>query len=1011
MAAIIGGTVGGLVLIGALIVGIVVPLVRRRWLRKQVTGRAPVNLDLPFEKEDRSGVGLLPIIGEKKQYPTTESGAHFPRESDIAGLLPLLGGGGRDPASPRGQSTFSSSMRHGGSVLSQPPSIRYPTVSSTHMYQKPQKHEELYFYYRTESSATGGVGAGGAMALRDQDEDGDEFDPYAQYLDKPSPLDAIRDSLGKRAIELERPDRALKPSSPKKATRTLPVPFEDDIGNPFAQTDSTTTYPNPNPFISSSEQSRSPFSPTFPTSLPAGTTSTQANVDNATIRGSRYFASNTLGSRTRSPSPKRPSFFSYRSSSTVGESVKGGRPPLPRGAQQPSMLAAVNPFLSPPPPPPPSLITGQAANAEVPPVLPVLDLGGPVREPSGGSFNEVANAKLNTTTTTTTTKPTGLGLTTPSANANPTSRVTPDSDTLSMYSQMSPVGSLRRDSVVINNPFFGSVESANVPDRRSFVGLSASNNPFFGSVGSVNSGRAGGGLGAVDEGQEVFGREEERADGEEVVLVKRKAVKTQIATTAGGGSRSAQGRAGVQSLRGDVVGTIQVPTGGVDEYGRQQQTEMAPVTLGEDTPWLVPSSSHLKERSTASASTSSSSGSNFNKPLIQEGSVKGAASLSRMDTMAIGNLIKSRAAKIVVGGGDVEGQHERAVSMIERHGSIRGVEEGPVEGQGDSGKAEPVVRGRGIQNAEEGMGEGYGEIRRVPVKRTVTPTITTATAAPSENATVATGTPPPTNAGVHVGTKTPSPAGNNVLRRRSRSNSRGRLVPKVSLKRPSTGEGSDGIKRQNTGDDDTSTTPTPSPIPIGRSPSRKYKPKASLSLQQRLVEKGLLSVSTPDLLEGEKGVSTLGASSSMVTSPVGPSRPRRQHRRTGSTPTTLSTVATSPSQEPYSSSIPGQEGKPRVGLEVSTSMSASSSETTANPDRKHNSLFPLTGAFGLAKSPSKRSPATPTYQYAFADLERTKEFLPVTEPLKVVMGPRTSPGGQGKLRKPSAGGGAGKGGK
>ncbi|KAJ2917703.1 hypothetical protein MD484_g2745, partial [Candolleomyces efflorescens] len=262
----------------------------------------------------------------------------------------------------------------------------------------------------------------------------------------------------------------------------------------------------------------------------------------------------------------------------------------------------------------------------------------------------------------------------------------------------------------------------------------------------------------------------------------------------------------------------------------------------------------------------------------------------RMDTMAIGNLIKSRAAKIVVGGGDVEGQHERAVSMIERHGSIRGVEEGPVEGQGDSGKAEPVVRGRGIQNAEEGMGEGYGEIRRVPVKRTVTPTITTATAAPSENATVATGTPPPTNAGVHVGTKTPSPAGNNVLRRRSRSNSRGRLVPKVSLKRPSTGGGSDGIKKQNTGDEDPSTTPTPSPIPIGRSPSRKYKPKASLSLQQRLVEKGLLSVSTPDLLEGEKGVSTLGASSSTVTSPVGPSRPRRQHRRMGSTPTTLSTV-------------------------------------------------------------------------------------------------------------------------
>ena len=68
----------------------------------------------------------------------------------------------------------------------------------------------------------------------------------------------------------------------------------------------------------------------------------------------------------------------------------------------------------------------------------------------------------------------------------------------------------------------------------------------------------------------------------------------------------------------------------------------------------------------------------------------------------------------------------------------------------------------------------------------------------------------------------------------------------------------------------------------------------------------------------------------------------------------------------------------------------------ANPNPNRNTLFPLTGAFGLAKSPSTRSPATPTYQYAFADLERTKEFLPVTAPLNIVMGPRGSPSAQGK---------------
>jgi hypothetical protein len=589
---------------------------------------------------------------------------------------------------------------------------------------------------------------------------------------------------------------------------------------------------------------------------------------------------------------------------------------------------------------------------------------------------------------TTTTKPSTLMVTTPLTN-NPITKamstITPDSDTLSMYSQMSLTGSLRRDSVVINNPFFGSVESPNATDRKSFVGLPVSN-PFFGSVGSANN---GGGLGAVDEGKEL-----EHGDGqEEVVLVKRKTVKTQTVTT--GGVRSV-GRAGIQSLRGDVVGTIQVP-GVVDEHGRQAAI---PTTLEEDVPWLVPTTSHLKDRSTGSSystSTSSSPGSNFNKPLIK-GSVKGATSLSRMDTLAIGNLIKSRAAKIVVGG-DVEGQHERAVSMIERQGSIRGVDEAGVEGA--SGKGVAVVRGRGIKKGEEAeRAEGYGEIRRIPVKRTVTPTTTT----PSENA--ALGTPPPANTAVE--NKTPSPASNNILRRRSRSQSRGRLVPKVSLKRPSTAEGSvdskDGIKKQVTGDEDTS-TPTPGPIPIGRSPSRKYKPKASLSLQQRLVEKGLLSVSTPDLLEGDKGATTLAASSSTVSSPVGPGRHRRQHRRTGSTPTKLST-ATQPQES--SASAPGQEEKPR--LELSTSTSASSSDPTANPNPKHNSLFPLTGAFGLAKSPSKRSPATPTYQYAFADLERTKEFLPVTAPLKVVMGPRTSPGAQGKgqgngeLRKASSAG-------
>ncbi|KAJ2923592.1 hypothetical protein H1R20_g13502, partial [Candolleomyces eurysporus] len=1021
MAAIIGGTVGGLILIGALIVGVIVPLLRRRWLRRQVMGRVPVNLDLPLEKESKPDTRLLPIGGENKHYPTIGSGAgsHWTRESDVAGLVPLLGRGGGDLGSPQAHSTFSSSIRQGSSVISQPPSIRYPTVSSTHMYQR---HDDLYFYYRTASSATGGVASGGLGGVGgQQDSEAEvEFDPYAHYMDKPNPLDAIRDSMANRTADPERSTRILTPSSPKKATRNLPVPLEEDLGDPFVVESATRSYSNP--FVSPPEtvlrEPKAPFSSSSPAIHIAAdyqaATSTQAKVDNATIRGSQYFASNASSVRNRSPSPKRPSFFSYRSSSTPA-SVRGG-PPLPPGAQQP-LPRAVNPFLSPPPPPPPppSLINGNAnrgVDVEDLPVLPALNLGGPVREASGGSlpsFQDVANAKVfpplqgqqppsaiattpnPTNATAQTSMNPAMAKAAPSAD-HPSPILTNDSDELSMYSQMSSVGSLRRDSVVINNPFLGSVESTNGTDRKSFVGLPVSN-PFFGSVGSTNGLRRsfvssveraeamGLGLSAVEEGTEE-------------VFVRRKAVRTH--TTQAGG-----------------IGTIQMSIpDGTDEHGRQGTT----LIRGEDAQWLVPSP-HLKEGSSASSNSNAHSNDRANE---QSTEAKGTTSLSRMDTLAIGNLIKARAATIVVSGQDGgEHHHERVVSMIERKGSIRGVDEAvegthrglrggkATEGVGGEGQREPVVRGRGIKKGEEAdEGEGYGAIRRVPVKRSVTPTTT----APSANATPVHAT---SASASNTGT-TSSPENNSIIRRRSRSQSRGRLVPKVSWKRPSTAEGhvdlEDGAAKGGSTNDESSSQATSTPVPIGRNQSRKYKPK--MRLQQKLIEKGLLSVSTPDSLEGDRSITMLVRSSSPVSPPAGPSLYRRQHRRTESAPTKPPTATQL--HVPSSSSSPRAQGekkneKPR--LEVSTS--TSSSGPAANPNPNRNTLFPLTGAFGLAQTPSARSPATPTYQYAFADLERTKEFLPVTAPLNVVAGPRASPSaqgkgeGQGKLRREGSTGNGG----
>ncbi|RXW16091.1 hypothetical protein EST38_g9767 [Candolleomyces aberdarensis] len=1052
MAAIIGGTVGGLILVGALIVGIIVPLLRRRWLRKQVMGRVPVNLDLPLEKESKPDARLLPIGGEMKHCPTIDSGARslWARESDVAGLIPLLGRGG-DLGSPQAHSTFSSSIRQGGSVISQPPSIRYPTVSSTHMYQRPlpppheqeqQRHDDLYFYCRTASSATGGVAAGGLGGLGgQQDSEAEvEFDPYAHYMDKPSPLDAIRDSMANRTVDPERPARALTPSSPKKTTRTLPEPFEDDLGNPFVVESAIHSYSNPftSPPGTALYESKAPFS-SSPPPIPVATgyqsaTTTQAKVDNATIRGSQYFTSNALSVRNRSPSPKRPSFFSYRSSSTPA-SVRGG-PPLPPGAQQP-LPRVINPFLSPPPPPPPSLISGNPSQvyAEAIPFLPALDLGGPVREASGdslSSFQDVANAKVfpplqgQQVSSTITTTPNQTYATaqasmnhammakaTTSAD-HPSPILTNDSDSLSMYSQMSPVGSLRRDSVVIHNPFLGSVESTTGTDRRSFVGSTVSS-PFFGSVGSTNGLRRSF-VGSVEHAEAMGLGLRAVEEGPEEVFVRRKAVRTH--TTQAGGV-SGVGRAGIRSFRGDVVGTIQLSIpDGTDEHGRQATTPIR----GEDVQWLVPPP-HMKEASSASSNSTSSSfsGSNSNvhsndRANEHSTEAKGTTSLSRMDTLAIGNLIKTRAATIVVSGQDGgKHHHERLVSMIERKGSIRGVDDAvegahqglggsqAIDGVGREGHREPIVRGRGIKKGEEAeeRGEGYGAIRRVPVKRTVTPTTT----APSTNATPARAT---SASASNTGT-TPSP-GNNIIRRRSRSQSRGRLIPKVSLKRPSTAEGhvnlDDGVAKGGANDDESISQATSTPVPIGRNPSRKYKPK--MRLQQKLIEKGLLSVSTPDSLEGDKSMTMVVTSSPPVSSPAGPALYRRQHRRTESAPTKPPTATQL--QAPSSSSSPRAQGaKPRLELSTSTS----SPSTTPNPNPNRNTLFPLTGAFGLAQTPSARSPATPTYQYAFADLERTKEFLPVTEPLKVVMGPRASPSaqgnaeGKGKLRKGSAGGGGG----
>lgn len=221
MAAIIGGTVGGLILIGAIVVGIIVPLVRRRRLRNEVRERAPINVNLPFDNEPKhdDSLGFSSVRGEKQRYPTIESGSGrgcnwTSRESDMAGLVPLLGLGGGvaagrgwrgDSGSPQAHSTFGSSIRQADSLISQPPSsIRYPTHSSTHLYQyqKPlpmpheqerrqEKHGDLYFHYRTASSAAGGIGVAGSGAQEHGLEEV-EFDPYAQYVDTPSPLDAIR---------------------------------------------------------------------------------------------------------------------------------------------------------------------------------------------------------------------------------------------------------------------------------------------------------------------------------------------------------------------------------------------------------------------------------------------------------------------------------------------------------------------------------------------------------------------------------------------------------------------------------------------------------------------------------------------------------------------------------------------------------------------------------------------------------------------------------------------------
>jgi hypothetical protein len=337
--------------------------------------------------------------------------------------------------------------------------------------------------------------------------------------------------------------------------------------------------------------------------------------------------------------------------------------------------------------------------------------------------------------------------------------------------------------------------------------------------------------------------------------------------------------------------------------------------------------------------------------------------LARMDTLAIGNLIRSRAKRVAVKrlNSDVE-RIERKGSVAESEGgsdirrdvaTVQQVTKESVKIAAQSTDREDVVvRGRGVRREEVEEAVAYGAIPRAPVKRT----------------------------------------SSDQALDRSRSQSRGRLVPKASLQRmraASSDEGGAGVGNEEDG------SSSAKPL-IGRSPS-KYRPKG---LQQRLVEKGLLNMG--------------GAAGGRSRSVSRDGNERRARARTTSVPTppvnigakaieikkrvevvvgrddgdVSSSAASTPSPSPAKSKGKNKNKKnlirePPPSDIDSTLLPLPQERTKASEAAESFAANPLTGAFGLGQPPAVRSPATPTFQYAFAELERVKGFLPKVEGLNV----------------------------
>ena len=75
--------------------------------------------------------------------------------------------------------------------------------------------------------------------------------------------------------------------------------------------------------------------------------------------------------------------------------------------------------------------------------------------------------------------------------------------------------------------------------------------------------------------------------------------------------------------------------------------------------------------------------------------------------------------------------------------------------------------------------------------------------------------------------------------------------------------------------------------------------------------------------------------------------------------------------------------KPPPSDTDSTLLSLPQERTKALEAAEGFAANPLTGVFGLGQPPGVRSPATPTFQYAFAELETAMGFLPKVEGLNV----------------------------